>query len=154
MKTPVDDTVLEITRILEAPPTRVFGAWLNREEWQAWIGPEGVTCEVSLLEARVGGRYRLTMNLSDGKTLRVAGVYRAIDEPWRLVFTWGREGDDKQQSLVTITFRDLGGKTELTLRQEGLGTIENRDAHARGCNSALNKLAGYLTQPTDVRERR
>ncbi len=92
--------------------------------------------------------------MPDGKTLPVAGVYRAIDEPRRLVFTWGLEGDDKRQSLVTITFKDLGGKTELTLRQEGLGSVENRDAHATGWNSALNKLAGYLAQPADVRERR
>ncbi len=147
MKTPVDDTVLEITRILDAPPARVFGAWLTREQWQAWIGPEGVRCEVPLLEPRAGGRYRVIMNLPDGKTLLVAGVYRTIDEPRRLVFTWGLEGDVERQSLVTITFEDVGGKTELTLRQEGLGSIENRDAHAAGWNGALNKLAGYLAHP-------
>ncbi len=72
---------------------------LNREEWQAWIEPEGVTCEVPLREPRVGGRYRLTMNLPDGKMLPVAGVYRAIDEPRRLVFTWGREGDEHWKPL-------------------------------------------------------
>jgi uncharacterized protein YndB with AHSA1/START domain len=71
-----------------------------------------------------------------------------------LVFTWGLEGDDTRQSLVTITLKDLGRRTELTLRQEGLGSIENRDAHATGWNSALNKLARYVTQPGDGRHRR
>ena len=36
------------------------------------------------------------------------------------------------QSLLTLTFTDKGGKTELTLRQEGLGSRANRDDHARG----------------------
>jgi uncharacterized protein YndB with AHSA1/START domain len=53
------DTVLEITRVFDAPPARVFAAWLDLEQFQAWIGPEGVDCEVQLLEPQVGGRYRL-----------------------------------------------------------------------------------------------
>lgn len=112
MKAPVDETVLQITRVFDAPPARVFDAWLNREEWEAWIGPAGVSCEVPLLEPRVDGRYRVIMNLSGGKMLPVAGVLRSIDKPRRLVFTWGREGDDERHSLITITFKDLGGKTE------------------------------------------
>ncbi len=154
MKMPIDDTILQITRVLDAPPARVFGAWLDREEWQAWIGPDGISCEVPLLEPRVGGRYRVIMNLSHGATLSVAGVFQSIDRPRRLVFTWGREGDNERQSLITITFKDLGGKTELTLRQEGLGSVENRDGHAKGWSSALNKLARHLARPADVKEGR
>ena len=112
---------------------------------------EGVRCEVPLHEPRVGGRYRLIMRLSNGQTLPVAGVYRTIGPPWRLVFTWGWEGDDNQQSLVMITFKDLGGKTELTLRHEGLRTIENRDAHRKDWGSALDKLTGFLTRPGNPR---
>jgi uncharacterized protein YndB with AHSA1/START domain len=55
--------VLEITRIFDAPPARVFEAWLDRDEWASWIGPEGVRCDLPLFEPRVDGRYRLTMHL-------------------------------------------------------------------------------------------
>jgi uncharacterized protein YndB with AHSA1/START domain len=140
-----DESLLEITRILDAAPARVFHAWLSRDEWQAWLGPEGVSCDVGLLEPHVGGRYRVTMNLPDGSVVSVAGVFKMIEEPRRLIFTWGWEGDDTRQSVITLTFKDLGsGRTELTLRQEGLGTVENRDGHAKAWNSALSKLADYL----------
>lgn len=139
-----EDTTLVITRVFDAPAERVFDAWLNREEFQAWIGPEGVSCEVPLLEPRVGGRYRITMRLSDGRVIPVAGVFKTIDAPRSLVFTWGWEGDPSRESLVTITLCETGGKTELTLRQEGLGSAANRDDHGRGWNSALNKLVAYL----------
>jgi uncharacterized protein YndB with AHSA1/START domain len=63
--------------------------------------------------------------------------------------TWGMEGDPSRQSLLTITFKKLGQSTELTLRQEGLGSASNRDDHCKGWNSALNKLVAYLaTLPT------
>ena len=146
MKIPRDGAdTLVLTRIIDAPPARVFDAWLKREEWQAWIGPEGVRCEVPLLEPRVSGRYRVTMHLTGGQTIPVAGVFQIIDRPHRLAMTWGMEGDPSRQSLLTITFRKLGESTELTLRQEGLGSASNRDDHGKGWNSALNKLVAHLT---------
>jgi uncharacterized protein YndB with AHSA1/START domain len=139
-----DETTLVITRLFDAPPARVFDAWLNREEWQAWIGPEGIKCEVPLLEPRVGGRYRITMHLSGGQIVPVAGLFRIIDRPNTLVLTWGWEGDPSRESVLTITFKKKGNATELTLRQEGLGSVANRDDHGKGWNSALNKLVTYL----------
>jgi uncharacterized protein YndB with AHSA1/START domain len=150
--TPPDDVgTLLLMRLLDAPPGRVFDAWLNREEWQAWIGPEGVRCEVPLLEPRVGGRYRVTMHLSGGQTVPVAGVFKIIDRPHILAMTWGMEDDPSRQSLLTITFKKLGQSTQLTLRQEGLGSASNRDAHGEGWHSAMNKLVAYLAAlPTQV----
>jgi uncharacterized protein YndB with AHSA1/START domain len=144
MNAAIEDTTLVITRLFDASPERVFDAWLNREEWQAWIGPEGMQCEVPLLEPRVGGRYRITMHLPDGSVMPVAGVFKTIDAPNELAFTWGWEGDTSRDSLITLTLRAQGDKTELTLRQEGLGSISNRDGHGKGWNSALNKLEAYL----------
>jgi len=68
-----------------------------------------------------------------------------IEAPRRFSFTWGREGDTRQ-TLVTITLCETNGKTELTLCQEGLPTIDDRDSHTKGWNSALNKLVAYLAQ--------
>jgi uncharacterized protein YndB with AHSA1/START domain len=144
MNVAADDTTLELTRLFDASPSRVFKAWLNREEWQSWIGPEGLNCEVPLLEPHVGGRYRIIMRLTDGRVLPVAGVFKTIDAPRTLIFTWGAENDPTRQSLITLTFREKGAKTELTLRQEGLGSVANRDDHGKGWNGALNKLVAYL----------
>ena len=139
-----DDALLEITRVFDAPPSDVFNAWLKRDEWEAWIGPEGVTCEVPVLEPIVGGQYALTMHMPGGDLIRVAGVFKIIDAPTRLAFTWG-SADGSNDTLVTITLRPVNKGTELTLRHEGLKTAQNRDAHGKGWNSALNKLAKYLS---------
>jgi uncharacterized protein YndB with AHSA1/START domain len=138
------DTTLEVTRIFEAPCARVFDAWLEQEQWQSWIGPEGITCEIPQLEPRVGGHYRINMRMSTGQLVAVTGTFQTIDRPRLLVLTWGWDGDPSRQSLLTLTFTDKGGKTELTLRQEGLGSRSNRDDHGRGWGSTLNKLQAYL----------
>jgi uncharacterized protein YndB with AHSA1/START domain len=140
----ISNPVLEITRIFDAPPARVFAAWLTQEQWASWIGPEGVRCDVPLLEPRVGGRYRLTMHLPDGRSLAVAGFFKAIVQDKSFAFTWGMAGEARE-TLVSVALRDLGGRTELTLRHEGLADAADRKGHGEGWNSALNKLAAFLS---------
>ena len=146
MTTTLEDTTLVLTRTFAAAPEDVFDAWMEREAWQSWIGPEGVSCEALLLEPRVGGRYRIEMRMSDGRLVPVGGVFRAIERPAGFVFTWCWENDPDRESLITITLKPVAAGTELTLRQEGLGTIENRDDHGKGWGSALNKLERYLAR--------
>ena len=144
---PPDETTLKLIRVFDAAPERVFDAWMSRAEWQAWLGPEGVRCDIPLLDARIGGKYRLTMHLPSGQTIPVAGVFKTIDRPRTLAFTWGLEGDPTRQSLVTLTFRAVNAhQTEMSLCQEGLGSIANRDDHGKGWNSAFNKLAAHLAR--------
>jgi uncharacterized protein YndB with AHSA1/START domain len=139
-----DETTLELRRLFDASPSAVFDAWLTREQWAAWIGPEGMNCEVPLLEPRVGGRYQLQMHLPNGQTIPVSGEFKLIERPRRLVFSWGWDGDPLRQSVIMLEFIARGARTELVLRQEGLGNVANRDDHGKGWNSALTKLERYL----------
>ncbi len=141
---PPDETTLELRRLFDAAPEALFDAWMSREEWAAWIGPEGIDCEVPVLEPKVGGRYEVTMRLRNGQVIPVSGVFRTIERPHLLVFSWGWNGDPTRQSLITLEFTARGTRTELLLRQEGLGTVANRDDHGRGWTGALNKLQRYL----------
>jgi uncharacterized protein YndB with AHSA1/START domain len=137
------DATLEIKRVIAAPIERVFDAWMIHDQWESWIGPEGIKCEIPQMEPRVGGQYKIMMHLATGQTMPVIGTYKIIERPTRIAFGWKMEGGE-HDSLVTISLRDLGGKTELTLRHEGLLTPENRDGHGKGWNSALNKLEAFL----------
>jgi uncharacterized protein YndB with AHSA1/START domain len=97
-----EETTLLIKRTFNASAEDVFEAWLTLERWQAWIGPEGMNCKVTLLEPRVGGRYRIDMRALDGSLIPVSGQFEVIDRPRALSFTWGWDGDPTRQSLVTF----------------------------------------------------
>ena len=145
------DTLLVITRLFDAPPERVFDAWLNPHEIAAWIGPRSVEAETKELTAKVGGRYRIFMRGADGTGPIVGGIYREIVRPTRLVFTWTWEtghpmGGAGHESLVTLTFRGIGDKTEMTLRHEHLQAKDSRDSHNQGWNASFDKLAKRLAE--------
>lgn len=133
---------LEIKRVFNASIERVFDAWMQREQWEAWIGPEGMKCQVPEMDPRVGGLYRLVMN-PGGQTVTVVGSFTIVERPTRFAFSWRMEGGP-HDSLVTVSLRDIGGRTELTLRQEGLLSGEHFESHGRGWNSTLGKLEKFL----------
>jgi uncharacterized protein YndB with AHSA1/START domain len=147
MSTTTVNPVLQVRRVFEATPEELFDAWFEREQWQAWIGPEGCQCEVPLLEPKVGGRYRIQMHLSDGREIPVEGEFKTVDRPRSLVFTWGWALAGGS-TLVRLSFKAVEGGTELTLIHEGLPTPEDREGHGKGWNSALNKLARYVKGET------
>jgi uncharacterized protein YndB with AHSA1/START domain len=139
---------LVITRIFDAPRRLVFEAWTKPEHLARWQGaPRGFTVTTHEVDFRPGGAYRLCMRSPDGIDHWLQGVYREIVEPERLVFThvWlNAEGKPGKETLVTITFTERGGKTELTLHQTGFKSVESRDGHEKGWTSTFDRFAEYL----------
>ena len=143
------DLTLLITRTFNAPREAVFDAWLDPKQIGKWIGPRNISAEAKELTAKPGGCYRIFMRGSDGKGPIVGGVYREIVRPERLVFTWMWEtghpmGLAGHETLVTLTFRELGAKTEMTMRHEHFESKEARDSHNQGWSGSFDKLAEVL----------
>jgi uncharacterized protein YndB with AHSA1/START domain len=145
------DRSLALTRTLDAPRETVFAAWTDPAQFAKWMGPGTISAEIAALDARVGGAYRIVMHgtpAPGGKSI-VTGVYREVEPPSRLVFTWAWEDDllthhKGHESLVTVTLRAVGSRTELTLRHERLESATSRDSHQGGWIGCLDKLANYL----------
>ncbi|HSZ73503.1 MAG TPA: SRPBCC domain-containing protein [Rhizomicrobium sp.] len=134
--------VLMLSRTFDAPPEDVFDAWLSKS-WGEWAGPPGVKGEVTVMEPRVGGHYRVVMHLPSGNDVAVGGVYREIERPHKLIFTWKWE-HETQDTLITLTLRRVGNGTELTFRHEGFADMERRNSHETGWNGTLDKLTAFL----------
>lgn len=132
------------TRVLDAPRELVFRAFIEPERLTHFWGPAGVSTPLDriVIEPRPGGRFETVMvNDADGTEYPTTGVFIEIVEPERLVF-----GDPAGPERQTITFTDLGGKTELTIHQEGLPAAYRTPEALEGFNSYLNKLAAYLVR--------
>lgn len=135
-------TSLTLTRVIRADREAVFRAWTDPAEMKKWFCPEGGTVDLAESDLVVGGRYKVAMRLPHGVSV-ATGVYREIDPPSRLAFTWrweGGEGVKEGETLVTLELHERGDATELILTHEGFATGEARDGHEQGWSSALNHL--------------
>jgi uncharacterized protein YndB with AHSA1/START domain len=153
---------LVIERTFDAPVELVWKAWTDPAMAKQWWGPSAFSCPIAEMDVRVGGKSFMAMqspDFNDGEPIYSTGVYREVVPLERLVTTdcfadadgnvvpathYGMGAEMPLEMLVTVTFEDLGGKTKMTLRHEGLPAGETSEGANVGWNESLDKLAALL----------
>lgn len=143
------DAELELRRVLPAPADAVFDAWTRPELMVQWFAPRAMTTPLARVDLREGGAYRVEMQSADGTRFVATGTYLEIVRARRLVFTWGSEGADRQETLVTVELHPRGDETEIVLRHTRFPARELRDSHLDGWGGALEKLAEVVARRGD-----
>lgn len=113
------DREIVITRVIDAPPKRVFEAWADPQQITRWFSPEGFLNETLEIDIRPGGRWRFVYVGPDGTRYENRMVFLRIDPPHLIEIEHGSDIDaDPARFRVTVTFdAQANGKTVLTLRQ-------------------------------------
>ena len=143
-----EDRVVRIERLVAATPERVFQYWTEPELFTQWMGSEGFSIPSYDHDFRPGGKWRQTMQSPDGRLMTVRGVFRAIEPPRRLVYTWNWDDDmdaAHYETEVTVVFEAAPGGTRIKLTHQVFENKKDRDGHDRGWNSTLNRLERILT---------
>ena len=139
---------LVMKREVAAPRERVFAAWTDVAKAGHWWAPRGFTTLSCEMDVRPGGAWRRRMRAPDGALITKYGVYREIAAPERLVFTYNTDGGGiaDPETLVTLTFADLGGRTRLTLRHTLFETDAQASDHEGGWTGCLERLATFIAR--------
>lgn len=146
---------ITLTRVYDFPREQVFQAWTDPERLGSWWGPDGFGTGEVVSEPHPGGTLKILMKGPDFEQTMHA-IYREVDAPERIVVDWVVPGPDGQpviESSHTVTFVDLGGKTELTVHaratvfsSEALGALAGMKA---GWGQSLQCLDDVLTGAVD-----
>jgi uncharacterized protein YndB with AHSA1/START domain len=145
---------LLITRTFDAPASLMFALWSTPEHFVRWMGPAGFSCSQCEIDFRVGGRYRAMITSPESGDSPFSGVYREIEPHTHLVFTfaWHNTGPSAGiDTLITITFREHGGKTVQTFHQAPFIDLAARDRHVGGWSSTFDKAAAYAASITHTK---
>jgi uncharacterized protein YndB with AHSA1/START domain len=111
------DREIVITRLIDAPPVRVFDAWTDPEQVAQWWGPRGFTTTTHRMEVKPGGVWRFVMHGPDGRDYQNKITYLEVVKPERLVYRHGGDVDLEPVSFqTTVTFVPQGDKTLVTMR--------------------------------------
>ena len=141
---------LELSRELAAPRERVFAAWTDLDKAARWWVPQDCELVSCKMDVRPGGGWHRRLRVPDGGIIAKWGEYREVVAPERLVFTYNTQyadGTVDPETLVTVTFEDLGGgRTRLTLRHERFWSEPARISHTGGWSGSLARLVQSLSQ--------
>lgn len=141
-----------IKRHLLAAPDVVWAAWTQPWQFARWFGTPPFSTPASTvgMDLKVGGQWHATQVSSDGETeLPFVGVYRELDEPSRLVFTFENPGDrsDPNVELVTVTLERAADGTDMTLHQVGHMPADQYPLLAEGYSQFFDRLEQHLATP-------
>ena len=135
-------------RVIKAPPSRVFRAFIDPAAMVKWLPPHGFVGEVHEIEPRVGGRYRMSFtNFSTGKSHSFGGTYVEVVENEKLCYT--DQFDDPNlpgEIKVTIRFQAVACGTEIHIEQSGLPDAIPVEFCYLGWQESLAML-GQLVEP-------
>lgn len=141
-----------VTRVIDAPPERVWQAWTTPRDFSRWFGtpPFDTPVQGVHLDVRPGGAWTATQvsNTVDEETrLHFYGHYLEVDEPRRLVFTLENPEDPKDRNVetVTVTLQPRGDATEMTLHQEGHLPAEQYPLLAEGYSRFFGRMEEHLS---------
>jgi uncharacterized protein YndB with AHSA1/START domain len=141
-------TGVEVQRLLAASPAKVFAAFSDQMLVAQWLRPStDVKLTVLAYDFRPGGTYRFAYEVSADQRMVVGGIFRAIEAPALIVFTWLIEPPDEHAGLhseVTVQLVPRGSSTELTIRHDKFNRKDADARHDQGWRGALDLLEASL----------
>ena len=145
---------LKIVRNFNASKEQVWHAWSNPENFKQWWGPKEFSCPDCEIDFKVGGKWLASMMDDKGNKIWATGVYKEIMPLEKIVFTdcfadekgnvvsseeYGMKGIPLEM-LVTVTMKEIDGKTEMTIIHTGLPEGEHITGANTGWNTSIDKM--------------
>ena len=151
---PVGPTI-EVRRLFDATPERLFDAWTESAQVAQWLcRKDDYKTEHVRFDGYAGGRFHIRNTSPSGDVYDIRGEFREFRPFEKIAFTWGGAktlasgpvANDMltDQTLVVVEFVPHGAQTEVVITHYGLATEELRKDHTGGWNICLDNLARFL----------
>ncbi len=139
---------IQLHRVMKAPPERIYKAILDPAANCKWLPPHGFTCTVHHLDAKVGGRYRMSFtNFTTGKTHTFGGKYLELEPGKRIVATDVFEDTNLPGEMrTTYTLTKVFCGTDVRIVQENIPAAIPAEACYLGWQESLELLT-KLVEP-------
>ena len=138
---------VRLHRVLATKPDKVYRAFIEADAMAKWLPPNGFTCTVHHLEAKVGGTFKMSFrNFTTGKSHAFGGKYLELVPGERLRYT--DKFDDPNlpgEMQVTVTLKaGITCGTELNIEQAGIPDVIPVEMCYLGWQESLRNLASLV----------
>jgi uncharacterized protein YndB with AHSA1/START domain len=144
------------SRVIAAPPERVYAAFLDPDALVAWLPPTGMSARFEQFDAKPGGSYRMVLTYEDsstagGKATADSDVVEArfveLIPALRVVQAVDFVSPDPRNAgtmIMTWEIASVEAGTRVEFRADNVPEGISAEDHAAGLNSSLANLATYL----------
>jgi len=143
------ERTMVLQRVIRAPRSLVWAAWMNPETLPLWWGPDGFSCRTKRIDLRTDGEWVFDMIAPDGTVFPNHHLYVEVRPEERIGYTllWGENGPKHADAWAS--FEDEDGATKVTLGMILSTAAEFREAMGFGAVElglqTLGKLERFVT---------
>jgi len=139
---------VQLHRVLRCSPEKLYRAFTNPDAMAKWLPPNGFTCKVHQMDARVGGTYKMSFtNFTTGHGHSFGGTYVELVPNSRIRYTDKFDDPNLQGEMqTTISIQKVSVGAELKIVQEGIPAVIPTEACYLGWQDSLAQLA-KLVEP-------
>lgn len=143
---------IRLHRVLRAPAERVYRAFLDKTAIVKWLPPNGFTCDVRHMDAKVGGKFAMSFtNFATGASHSFGGEYLELRPGAYILYTDVFDDPNLAGEMRTeIKLRDTPQGAEVSIAQSGIPDLIPPEACYLGWQESLI-LLGKLVE-AEVRE--
>jgi uncharacterized protein YndB with AHSA1/START domain len=133
---------IRLHRVFPAKPEKIYRAFLEPDAVASWLPPYGFVCTVHELEAKVGGKHRMSFrNFTTGEGHSFGGSYVELVPGERLVYTDAFDDPNLPGEMrTTVKLKAVSVGTEMNIEQEGIPDVIPPEACYLGWQGSLHKL--------------
>lgn len=137
---------LQFHRVIKAPTERVYRAFIDAAAMAKWLPPDGFTATVQQMDAKVGGRFRMSFtNFATGHSHSFGGEFLEMKTGELLRYT--DKFDDPHlpgEIVVTAKFRSVSCGTDLHITQANVPEVIPVEMCVLGWQDSLRQLAALV----------
>lgn len=144
----VAERTMILQRVIRAPRSLVWGAWVNAETLPTWWGPEGFSCRTNRIDLRCGGDWVFDMIAPDGTVFPNHHRYGEVRAEDRIAYALLRGENGPRHADAWASFDEADGATTVTLGMIFSTAAEFQAARGFGAadlgQQTLGKLARFV----------
>ena len=139
---------IRLHRVLRSTPEKVYRAFIDADAMCKWLPPHGYTGKMYHLDAKVGGKFRMSFtNFGTGASHAFGGEYLELVPHERLRYTDKFDDPNLPGVIqVTVNLKKVSCGTEVNIVQEGVPAVIPAEACYLGWQESLGQLA-TLVEP-------
>ena len=129
-------------RVLKTSPEKVYRAFTEANAMASWLPPYGFLCVVHSMDAKEGGKYKMTfINFSTGNGHSFGGEFLELKPNEFLKYTDRFDNPDLPGEMITsVWLKKTSVGTDLKVTQEGIPSAIPTEMCYLGWQESLDKL--------------
>jgi len=137
---------LTFHRVLRAPVSRVYKAWLDADAQEKWLPPAGYTCKVHHLDAKEGGTFKMSFaEFDSGNGHSFGGTYKELKPNQKIVYSDKFDDPNLAGEIeVTVVFKEVMCGTDMHVTQSGIPDVIPQEMCNLGWQDSLKQLEQFV----------